>query len=70
MHDEVLALMDDCLTRLMLMRADLAASRRVEPGERRATVLQAIAAAEQFADAAGRAIEESKPKPVVLRGAA
>ncbi|HWS38880.1 MAG TPA: hypothetical protein VN408_39835 [Actinoplanes sp.] len=49
MHDEVITLFDDCIADMMLLRAELAASRRVEPGERHTTVLAAIAAAERFA---------------------
>ncbi|GIE89281.1 hypothetical protein [Actinoplanes regularis] len=58
MHDQVLALIDDCLTRMMLLRSDLAAARCVRLGERRGTVLEAIGAAEEFAASAALAIGE------------
>lgn len=49
MHDEMITLFDDCIAGLVLLREQLAATRRVEPGERYTTVLAAIAAAERFA---------------------
>ena len=64
MHDQVLNLLDDCVARLLLLRDDLAASRRVLPGERRLAVLEAIEAAEHFAAAASQAIGD--PEPVAL----
>jgi len=59
MHDEMLTLFDSCVTHLTLLRSELASPRRVEPGERRATVQQAIAAAERFATSAAEALAES-----------
>ncbi|MEV6302743.1 hypothetical protein AB0M02_25245 [Actinoplanes sp. NPDC051861] len=52
MHDEMLLLFDDCISRLLHLRSRLAATRRVHPGERHATVLAAIAEAEHFATTA------------------
>ncbi|BCJ41403.1 hypothetical protein GCM10010168_55980 [Actinoplanes ianthinogenes] len=63
MHDQVLTLMDDCLNKMLLLRADLAAARCVELGERRAIALEAIDAAEVFAASAALAIGESAPAP-------
>ncbi|AEV87275.1 hypothetical protein ACWT_6260 [Actinoplanes sp. SE50] len=65
MHDEVLNLMDDCLTKLMVLRAELAAARRVRLGERRVAVLRAIDAAAGFAEAAALAIGEPVPPAVI-----
>jgi hypothetical protein len=56
MHDEVLTLFDDCVCALIRLRGNLAANRRVEPGERHDAVLRAVAAAEHFATEARRAI--------------
>lgn len=49
MHDEMLNHFDDCITHLLRLRDQLAAVRRVAPGERHETVLAAIAVAERFA---------------------
>jgi hypothetical protein len=59
MHDQVLSLLDDCVTKLMVLRADLAAARCVRPGERRSIVLEAIDIADEFVTSAGVAIGES-----------
>ncbi|WP_436528040.1 hypothetical protein [Actinoplanes sp. HUAS TT8] len=58
MHDQVLGLLDDCLSKLMTLRADLAAARCVRLGERRGLVLEAIDIADEFATSAGVAIGE------------
>jgi hypothetical protein len=58
MHDQVLALIDDCLAKMMLLRDDLAAARCVRLGERRGIVLDAIDTADGFAAAAALAIGE------------
>ncbi|WIM94621.1 hypothetical protein ACTOB_006662 [Actinoplanes oblitus] len=68
MHDQMLTLMDDCLSRLSLLRAELAAARCVEPGERRAIALQAVEAAAAFAASATRVVGE--PAPVEIFGRA
>lgn len=59
MHDQVLGLLDDCLTKLMTLRADLAAARCVRLGERRGLVLEAIDIADEFAASASDAIGET-----------
>ncbi|GAA4951662.1 hypothetical protein [Actinoplanes utahensis] len=56
MHDDMLRLLDDCIERMLQARERLAAARRVQPGERHATVLSAIAAAQLFATEATRAL--------------
>ncbi|GGN71866.1 hypothetical protein GCM10010112_39520 [Actinoplanes lobatus] len=56
MHDEMMTLIDDCIARMTLLRDQLAASRRVQPGERHTTVLDAIAVAERFATEATRTV--------------
>jgi hypothetical protein len=55
-HDEIVTVLDDHLSRLTQLREILVAARPVHPGERLAAVEQAIAAAEDFAAHAGRAI--------------
>lgn len=52
MHDDPLLLLDECLGRLTLLRAELTAPRRVEPGERQAVAVRAILAARQFSRSA------------------
>jgi hypothetical protein len=59
MHDQVIGLLDDCVAKLMALRAELAAARCVRPGERRGVVVEAIDAAEEFAASAGAAIGET-----------
>ena len=71
MHDQVLTLLDDCVTKLMVLRADLAAARCVRLGERRGIALQAIDIADEFAVSASLAIGETLAamdpvEPVVL----
>ena len=61
MHDEVLTLIDGCVSRLLEARQELAAARRVHPGERRTAVLHAISAAEEFSAAAHRTVGEPQP---------
>ncbi|WP_430788996.1 hypothetical protein [Actinoplanes sp. G11-F43] len=61
MHDEMLTHFDDCIAHMLLLRDRLAAARRVEPGERHATVLAAIAAAERFAVRADQTLLEVRP---------
>ncbi|WP_221323173.1 hypothetical protein [Actinoplanes sp. L3-i22] len=58
--------MDDCLTRLTSLRAELAAARCVQLGERRGIALEAIDAAEGFATAAAQAIGEPALEPVAV----
>lgn len=58
MHDQVLGLLDDCVTKLMALRAELAAARCVRLGERRGIVLEAIDIADEFATSASVAIGE------------
>jgi hypothetical protein len=60
MHDEVLTLFDDCVSALLRLRANLAANRRVHPGERHDAVLRAISAAEHFATAAKHAVSPAE----------
>ncbi len=55
-HDEMLTLFDDCITRMLQLRAHLAVSRRVHPGERHATVVSAIEVAARFASEATRTV--------------
>ncbi|MBB4745383.1 hypothetical protein BJY16_008842 [Actinoplanes octamycinicus] len=64
----MLTLMDDCLSTMLRLRAELAAARRVQFGERRAVAAQAINAAETFAASAARALaaEDSPPAPAVV----
>lgn len=52
----MLALFDDCIAGMLKLRGDLAASRRVHPGERHRTVLTAIELASAFAGEAGRIV--------------
>ncbi len=59
MHDQMLGLLDDCVARLMTLRADLAAARCVRLGERRGLVLEAIDIADEFASSASVAIGET-----------
>ncbi|MBB2946767.1 hypothetical protein FB565_006535 [Actinoplanes lutulentus] len=59
MHDQMLTLFDDCVSSLLLLRGDLAANRRVQPGERRSTALAAIAAAERFATLATQVVTDA-----------
>lgn len=66
MHDEMLTLFDDCIAHMLILRDRLAAARRVEPGERQATVLAAIAAAEHFATAADRNLAGVRSSALVL----
>ncbi|GIE34326.1 hypothetical protein Ait01nite_073710 [Actinoplanes italicus] len=61
MHDEMLALFDDCIARMLDLRGDLAATRRVHPGERHSTVLTAIEVASHFASEAGRTVTAGVP---------
>ncbi|WP_045747362.1 MULTISPECIES: hypothetical protein [Actinoplanes] len=61
MHDEVIGSLDECIAALARLRAELAASRPVHPGERRATVLAAIAVAERFAVHAAHTLEGRRP---------
>lgn len=56
MHDEMLTLFDDCIERMLQLRAHLSASRRVQPGERLATVVDAIEVTARFAAEAGRTV--------------
>ncbi|GAA1624266.1 hypothetical protein [Actinoplanes couchii] len=56
MHDEMITHFDECIARMLQLRASLAATRRVEPGERHDTVRAAIAAAERFAVEAGQTL--------------
>jgi hypothetical protein len=49
MHDDILTLLDAHLALLRAARDQLAASRRVSPGERRSAVLHAAEASERFA---------------------
>jgi hypothetical protein len=60
-HDEMLALFDDCIARMLHLRDDLAATRRVHPGERHSTVLTAIEVASHFASEAGRTVTAGTP---------
>jgi len=60
-HDDMLTLLDACIDRMLLTRERLAAARRVHPGERHATVLAAIAAAEHFATEATRTLTAPSP---------
>jgi hypothetical protein len=55
-HDEMLALFDDCIARMLHLRDSLAATRRVHPGERHGTVLTAIEVTSHFATEAGRTV--------------
>jgi hypothetical protein len=55
-HDEMLALFDDCIARMLHLRGNLAATRRVHPGERHGTVLTAIEVTSHFAAEAGRTV--------------
>jgi hypothetical protein len=55
-HDEMLTLFDDCIERMLQLRAHLSASRRVHPGERHATVVSAIEVAARFASEATRTV--------------
>jgi hypothetical protein len=55
-HDEMLTLFDDCIARMLQLRADLAVARRVHPGERHEAVVSAIAVAARFASEATRTV--------------
>ena len=57
----MLTLFDDCVSSLLLLRGNLSASRRVQPGERRRMALAAIAAAERFATLATQVVADSEP---------
>lgn len=61
MHDEMMVLFDDCIERMLRLRGQLAASRRVHPGERQATVFDAIEVAEHFAAEATRTVRSAPP---------
>ncbi|MBB2949051.1 hypothetical protein FB565_008856 [Actinoplanes lutulentus] len=62
MHHDILDLLDDTLTRLLHVRGELSAARRVLPGERQTAVERAIEAAEEFsASATGLLNGISKP---------
>ncbi|MEU8243380.1 hypothetical protein AB0C07_34435 [Actinoplanes missouriensis] len=52
MHNDILDLFDDYLTRLTLVRDELSAARRVLPGERLCAVEEAIEAAREFSASA------------------
>jgi hypothetical protein len=80
-HDEMLALFDDCIARMLHLRDSLAATRRVHPGERHGTVLTAIEVTSHFATEAGRTVATgfatasgaapgpaTTPDPVVVAG--
>ncbi|MEV6344690.1 hypothetical protein [Actinoplanes sp. NPDC051851] len=70
MHDEVLALIDDCVTELSLLRTDIGDSRRrVSPGERLDAVLRAIDVAERFAESASTAISHDESIAFTVDGA-
>jgi hypothetical protein len=49
MHDDMLTLLDAHLAHLRTLREQLAASRRVTPGERHAAALRSAEASERFA---------------------
>jgi hypothetical protein len=55
-HDEMLTLFDDCITRMLQLRANLAVARRVHPGERHEAVVSAIEVAARFASEATRTV--------------
>lgn len=57
MHNDILDLLDDTLRRLLTVRGELAAARRVLPGERRSAVLEAIEAAREFSASASALLE-------------
>ena len=57
MHIDILDLLDDTLSRLLTVRGELAAARRVEPGERQSAVVEAIEAAREFSDSATMLLE-------------
>jgi hypothetical protein len=61
MHDDVLALVDAHLAELQVARDQLAAARRVAPGERRAAVLHSIAVSEAYVAAAYKLVAGSGP---------
>lgn len=63
MHDDMLRMVDDCLSHLYVVRRELAAARRVNPGERRAAVLRAIRVAQRFTADAERLLAECDPPP-------
>ncbi|MEU4162409.1 hypothetical protein [Actinoplanes sp. NPDC026670] len=63
MHDEMLTLFDDCIERMLQLRAHLSASRRVHPGERHATVVSAIEVAARFASEATRTVSPPAGPP-------
>ncbi|BEL08047.1 hypothetical protein Q0Z83_062380 [Actinoplanes sichuanensis] len=65
MHDEMLTLFDDCIERMLQLRAHLSASRRVHPGERHATVVSAIEVAAHFASEATRTVSLIDPPPAI-----
>jgi hypothetical protein len=58
MHTDILDLLDDTLSRLLTVRGELAATRRVKPGERQAAVVEAITAADEFAATASSLLDE------------
>ncbi|MEU4689263.1 hypothetical protein [Actinoplanes sp. NPDC023714] len=57
MHIDILDLLDDTLSRLLTVRGELAAARRVEPGERQSAVVEAIEVAREFTASATRLLE-------------
>ena len=57
MHIDILDLLDDTLSRLLTVRGELAAARRVEPGERQSAVVEAIEVAREFTASATMLLE-------------
>jgi hypothetical protein len=57
MHIDILDLLDDTLSRLLTVRGELAANRRVEPGERQTAVVEAIEAAREFSTTASSLLD-------------
>jgi hypothetical protein len=63
MHHDILALLDAHLAHLYAVRNQLAACRRVAPGERRAAVLNTIDVSERYAAQARMLLAELEPAP-------
>ncbi|BBH69687.1 hypothetical protein ACTI_63720 [Actinoplanes sp. OR16] len=62
MHIDILDLLDDTLSRLLTVRGELAAARRVEPGERQTAVIEAIEVAREFSASAALLLENAQDR--------
>ena len=70
MHHDILTLLDAHLAQLCAARNQLAATRRVAPGERRAAVLHTIDVTERYASQARTLMAELDAVPRVAVGVA